>query len=170
VAVQQVSVSWNVDVELYGFPHAAGPELDRLIKGPAGSTVVAMEAALAAGFLETEAWVHVITGYLRASGHVQSHFTGEEWEGEIDYARYPGIFELARGNTPTGIHPDPNPGGAGLTFRRGPAHPDGGHYFFDPGGPDFERGVRQAVWDFVTDDEGGLAPSEGLGPWSGGGA
>jgi hypothetical protein len=136
--------------ELYGFPHAAGPELDRLAKGPAGSTVLAMEAAMVAGFVTTEARVHVITGYLRASGHVTSSFDGEQWEGEIDYARYPGIYELARGNAPT------------------KNHPEGGHYFLSPGGPEFERGVRQAVWDFVTGGNGGAAPSGDLGPFSGG--
>jgi hypothetical protein len=145
-----VDFSFRVTQELYGFPHAAGPELDRLIKGPAGSTLLEMESALASGYAITEVRVHVITGFLKASGHTASHFDGEEWEGEIDYARHPGIFELARGNSPTKYHPS------------------GGHYFFDPGGPEFERRVRQAVWDFVTDDMGGQAPSGGLGPWSGG--
>lgn len=140
----------EIKVELYGFPHAAGPELDRLIKGPAGETVLAMEAALAAGYLTSEARAHVITGYLKASGHPSSNFDGELWTGEIDFARYPGIFELARGNSPT------------------KNHPEGGHYFFDPGGPEFERAVRQAVWDWITDGNGGSAPSGGLHPWSGG--
>ncbi len=145
-------VTWSV--ELYGFPHAAGPELSRLEAGPVGVTVAQMEAALAAGFIETETKVHIITGALRASGVPRSNFTGEEWEGEIDYARHPGIFELARGDMPTHFHPD------------------GGHNFFGAydggGGPTFERGVRQAVWNFVTDGEGGEAPSEGLEPRSGG--
>jgi hypothetical protein len=148
--VNGVSVTWQVTQELYGFPHAAGPELDRLIAGPAGSTLIAMEAALAAGALATEARVHIITGFLKASGTVRSHASADGWDGEIDYAGDPGIFELWRGNTPTRHHPS------------------GGHYFFDPGGPDFERGVRQAVWDYVTDGQGGPAPAEGLGPWSGG--
>ncbi len=141
-------VTWSV--ELYGFPRAAGPELTRLEAGPVGIAVAQMEAALAAGFIETETKVHVITGALRASGVPRSNFTGEEWEGEIDYARYPGIFELARGDMPTHFHPD------------------GGHYFLNPGGETFERGVRQAVWNFVTDGEGGEAPSGDLGPYSGG--
>lgn len=136
--------------EQYGFPNAAGPELDRLVKGPGGETVMAMESALAAGYIATEVRVHVITGFLKASGHPSSTFDGERWEGEIDFARYPGIFELARGNTPT------------LN------HPEGGHYFFDPAGPEFEARVRQAVWDFVTGGTGGHAPSGDLGPWSGG--
>lgn len=137
-------------MELYGFPRAAGPELDRLAAGPAGETVLAMEGALAAAYVATETRVHVITGALRASGHPSSTFDGELWEGEIDFARYPGIYELARGNSPT------------------QNHPEGGHYFFDPGGPAFEAAVRQAVWDFVTDGGGGAAPAGDLGPWSGG--
>jgi hypothetical protein len=48
-------------------------------------------------------------------------------------------------------------------------HPTGGHYFFGPGGQDFEREVREAVWDWITDGKGGPAPSEGLGWKSGGG-
>jgi hypothetical protein len=142
--------SWRVEQRMYGFPHAAGDELGRLAHGPAGPTLLAMEAALAAGYITTEGRVHVITGFLKASGHPSSSFNGTEWEGEIDFARYPGIFELARGNSPT------------------QNHPEGGHYFFDPGGPEFEAGVRQAVWDFVTDGGGGAAPSGDLGPWSGG--
>ena len=64
-------------------------------------------------------------------------------------ARYPGIFELARGNRPTKYHPA------------------GGHYFFGPGGQDFEREVRQTIWEWVTGGET-PAPSEGLG-WKSGG-
>lgn len=136
--------------ELYGFMHAAGPELDRLAAGPGGETVLRMEAALAAGYITTEARVHVITGYLKASGQPSSSFDGELWEGTIDFARYPGIFELARGNSPT------------------MNHPEGGHYFFDPGGPEFLREVRRAVWDFTTGGNAGDAPSGSLHPWSGG--
>lgn len=143
-------VSWHVEMHMYGFPHAAGPELDRLVLGPAGGTLAEMESALAVGYLMTEARVHRITGFLRASGHPTSSFDGERWDGEIDFARYPGIYELARGNAPTANHPE------------------GGHYFFEPGGPEFERRVRQAVWDFVTGSAGGHAPSGDLGPYSGG--
>ncbi len=152
-------VSWQVDLSLYGFPRAAGPELDRLAKGPAGETVIAMEAALAAGYLESEARVHVITGYLKGSGTTRSSAGVDDWEGEIDFARYPGIYELWRGMYRTRYH-----GGYGDS-----------HYFFGDGhggdgggGPNFERGVRQAVWDYVTDGDGGPAPSGDLGPWSGG--
>jgi hypothetical protein len=132
----------------------AGDELDRLASGPPIRTIAAMEAALLEGFTITEGKVHVITGYLKASGHPQSHRSETTWEGEIDFARHPGIFELARGHSATGNHPE------------------GGHYFFgDPpegGGPRFERGVRQAFWDWITDWKGGTAPSGGLPPESGG--
>lgn len=139
--------TWSI--EIYGY-RGAGRELNRLIAGPAGETVYAMESALLRGYTVTEARTHVITGALRASGHPSSSFDGDTWEGEIAFARHPGIFELARGDAPTRYHPS------------------GGHYFFDPGGPDFERGVREAVWDWVTGGAGGPAPSEDLGPWSGG--
>lgn len=132
------------------YPDGAGDELDRLARGPGLETIAAMEAALLEGFTITEGRVHVITGALLASGHPESAFTGDAWEGVIDYARDPGIFELARGNTPT------------------KHRPMGGHYFFDPGGQLFEKKVRQAVWDWVTDRKGGEAPAGGLGPWSGG--
>lgn len=137
-------------VELYGFPHAAGPELDRLAAGPGPETIARFEGALAQGTSATELRAHVITGHLRASVHSDSSFTGEEWTGTISAARYPGIFELARGDTPT------------------QNHPEGGHYFFDPGGPQFEHDVREAIWDWVTGGMGGPAPIEGLGPYSGG--
>lgn len=134
---------------MYGHPHAMGDELDRLTRGPVGETLARMEAALATGFITTEARVHIITGRLKASGHPTSSFDGGRWEGEINFARYPGIFELARGNAPT------------------MNHPEGGHYLFSPGGEDFERDVRHAVWDFVTDHSGVPAPNGDLGPWSG---
>jgi hypothetical protein len=144
-----MAVSWRIEQELNGFPHAAGDELDRLAFGPAGLTLVEMEAALIAGYIATEAQVHVETGFLKSSGHPSSSFDGARWEGEIGFARYPGIFELARGNAPT------------------KNHPEGGHYFFDESGPEFERRVRQAVWDFVTSSSTDAPPGD-LDPWSGG--
>lgn len=140
-----------VHVDLNG----AGDELDRLARGPGARTIAHMEASLLLGYTLAEAKVHVITGELKASGHPQSSFDVATWSGEIDFARYPGIFELARGDTATKYHPYP-----------------GEHYFFGPpgtgGGPVFERGVRQAFWDWVTDWKGGPAPSGGLPPESGG--
>lgn len=141
----------RITVDLWGTPHPAGEELDRLMKGPEGPTFMAMEAALLAGYTLSLARAHVITGALKGSVHPDSHNSGAVWEGSILAARDPGIYELARGD-----HPTHN-------------HPEGGHYFFDPGGPSFERGVRQSMWEYVTDGEGGNAPSDGLGPWSGGG-
>lgn len=140
-------VSWSVNMEMYGFPHAAGPELDRLALGPT-ETLNVFERALVDGFIATEARVHVITGALKASGHINSSWDGNQWDGEIDFARYPGIFELARGDSPSMYHPE------------------GDHYFFKESGPEFERAVRQAVWEFVGGD--GEAPSGDLGPFSGG--
>lgn len=139
------------EVDLYVPPRGAGFELDRLARGPAGETVAKCEAALLAGYSVSAAKAHVITGYLKSTVHPSSGFTGETWEGEIAAARRPGVFELARGNAPTKYHPYP-----------------GDHYFLGPGGQDFERAVREAVWDWVTDGEGGPAPSEGLG-WKSGG-
>ena len=129
----------------------AGAELDRLARGPDARTIAAMETALLTGYTITEGRVHWITGALRASGHPQSHFDKFTWSGEMDYDRDPGIFELARGDAPTRHHPAP-----------------GRHYFFDPGGHFFEKGVRQAFWDWVTGRKGGEAPSGGL-PWKSGG-
>lgn len=128
----------------------AGDELDRLARGPGAETVGRMEGALLSGFATTEGRVHVISGYLKSTLHPSSSFSGGEWEGTISAARYPGIYELARGNRPSKFHPD------------------GQHYFFSAG-PEFERQVRQAIWDWVTDDKGGPAPSGDLGWKSGGG-
>lgn len=137
-------------VELYG-PHGAGWELDRLIKGPAGETVSRMEGSLAANAIATEVRTHVITGFLKSTIHATSDFTFAVWTGTIAGARYPGIFELARGDSPTKHHPYP-----------------GHHNFFGPYGPQFEQDVRQAVWDFVTDGDGGDAPAGDLPFFSGG--
>lgn len=141
-------MSVRFEVDLYG-PHGAGFELDRLMEGPGPETIMRMEAALSAGTVQTEARAHVITGFLKSSVHSESSFDGDTWSGVIDAARYPGIYELARANTPT------------------QNHPEGGHYFFDPGGPYFLHEVRQAVWDWVTSDHGGPAPAGHLGPFSG---
>jgi hypothetical protein len=131
--------------------NGAGNELERLARGPDARTIAHMEAALLLGYTLAEAKVHVITGALKASGHPWSAFDTATWTGEIDFARNPGIFELARGDTATRHHPYP-----------------GEHYWFNPGGHEFEKGVRQAFWDWVTDYKGGPAPSGGL-PWASGG-
>jgi len=134
-----------VTVDLDG----ASDELDRLARGPGPATIGRWEGALLMCYAVSEARAHVITGFLKASGHPESSFTAGEWSGQVNFARHPGIFELARDDRPT-------------------RHHAGGHYFFDPGGPEFEREVRQALWDWVTDGKGGPAPAGGLGPYSGG--
>lgn len=133
----------------------AGEELDRIARGPDARTIARFEAALLEGFTITEGRVHIITGLLAQSGHPVSHHDEYTWSGEMDFARYPGIFELARGDAATKYHPAP-----------------GHHYFFgdppDGGGPLYLRKFRQAFWDWLTDYKGGIAPSGGLGPASGG--
>jgi hypothetical protein len=134
------------EVDIYHLPNGAGFELDRLMKGP---DVARMEAALLAGFATSEGRVHVITGALKASMHPSSSLGAGDWEGTMSAARYPGIFELARGNRPSKYHPG------------------GGHYFFGPGGQDFEREVRETVWEWISGGHA-PAPSQGLG-WKSGG-
>lgn len=133
------------------FLDGAGDELGRLARGPDMKTIAEFEAALLTGYGITEERVHVITGELKASGHPESHLDSGSWTGVLNYDRNPGIFELARGDRGTLHHPAP-----------------GRHYFFDPGGHEFEKGVRQALWDWVTGDKGGRAPDGGL-PWKSGG-
>lgn len=136
-------IRWESDI--YHPPNGAGFELDRLIRGP---DVARMEAALLAGFAASYGRAHVITGALRASMHPSSSLGAGDWEGTMSAARYPGIFELARGNRPSKYHAD------------------GQHYFLI-GGPPFEREVRETIWEWVTGGET-PAPSEGLG-WKSGG-
>lgn len=109
-------------------------ELDRLARGPAGDAVFQMESALLSYFARTQAQVHIITGYLKSTGHTETHFDGETWEGTAAYARHPGIFELARGNK-GGEH----------------AHPPGSHYFFS-GADEYLDGVRRAMQGFLAGD------------------
>lgn len=107
-------------------------ETDRLSRGP---DPVQFEFALAAGLAAVDAKVHELTGRLKASGHVTSEASDGSWEGTIGYARYPGIYELARGDTPTRNHPE------------------GGHFLFDPGGPEYAERVKRALVAFVTGGE-----------------
>lgn len=90
------------------------------------------EKTFAETFTAVDAKVHVLTGGLKASGVPRTHFDGDTWQGEIEFDRYPGIFELARGDSPT------------LN------HPEGGHNFFDavdPFIPIFEENVNQVFED-----------------------
>jgi hypothetical protein len=98
----------------------SGVSLDEIIKelkrlgGPPGFKVVhGLELALSAAYADTQARTHIITGSLKASGDVESHFSdGRVWEGTITYggtlhgAPKPGppndpvdyaIYEMARG-------------------------------------------------------------------------
>jgi hypothetical protein len=107
-------------------------EIDRLAKGPDTS---GLEHALLAGLMETAAKVHVITGRLKGGGHPESEYEDGNWKGTIAFPRHPGIFELARGDTPTGNHPE------------------GGHFFFDPAGENYLDAVKQEMKNFVEGGE-----------------
>jgi hypothetical protein len=114
---------------------AATAELDRLSRG---ADPAEFEEALVSGVGAVSAKVHVITTRLRTSGHSESEFSGGRWEGTIGFARDPGIFELARGDSPTANHPE------------------GGHFFMNPGGEQFCEQVRQSLIHYVTGGEGDI--------------
>lgn len=107
-------------------------ELDRLSKGP---DQMPFEAALAQGYMTVANNVHVITARLKGSGFPHSSAEDDSWEGTISFARHPGIFELARGDSPT------------LN------HPEGGHYFFDPGGEEYVDEVKKALLRWVQGED-----------------
>ncbi len=90
--------SLRFEVDLDG----AAIELERLQHPPFRE----MEGVLLTTFAITDARVHVITGELKASGHPTSERAGDVWSGTLSYARYPGIYELARGERPTRYHTD----------------------------------------------------------------
>lgn len=88
-----------------------------------------------AAFAATQSKVHVETGRLQESGRADTHYLFDMWIGEIQYRRNPGIFELARGDTPT------------LT------HPTGGHHFFnavEPFIPWMEEAVNSIFDDYFA--------------------
>lgn len=98
----------------------------KLAKGPTWKDTGRLEKTFAAAYAAVSDGVHVITGKLKGSGVPRTGFDGETWWGEMEYDRYPGIFELARGDQPT------------LN------HPEGEHGFFDNVTPflgQFERNV-----------------------------
>jgi hypothetical protein len=97
----------TMTVNLDGIPG----ELERLQDPPYAE----LEAVFAATFVITEARVHVETGALKASGHPTSEVGDDTWTGTLNYDRYPGIYELARGPVKT-----KTTGGTGT------------HFFFDP--------------------------------------
>jgi hypothetical protein len=111
-------------------------ELDRLARGPgADGTTFRFESIWLEGFAATQARVHVLTGRLKSTGHPVTSSDGDSWTGEVDYTRYPGIFELARGNRPT------------LN------HPEGGHYFLAPM-YDTNDAMQEACLDFLRGEHG----------------
>ncbi len=107
-------------------------EIGRLAAGPGrDGTTFRLEGIMLRNFQETQQAVHVITGHLKAEGHPSSSFDGDKWEGTISYPRHPGIFELARGDTPT------------LN------HPEGGHYFFRSSYEETPDEYKDAVMGFL---------------------
>jgi len=112
-------------------------ELDRLSRGPGSDgTTFRLEGVMLRNFMETQEDVHVITGYLKSSGHPTSSFDGDRWEGTIRYARRPGIFELARHDQPT------------------KNHPEGGHYFFSSSYEETPEQYKAAVLGFLRGENG----------------
>lgn len=92
-----------------------------------------LDRLLDAAFAATQSKVHVETGRLKMSGRVDNHYLFDVWIGEIKYLRHPGIFELARGDTPTKLHPS------------------GGHFFFeaiDPFIPHMETAINDVFSDY----------------------
>ncbi len=59
--------------------------LHKIDRAPSSTGVAALNSALDALFLETQARVHVITGSLRASGKTDDRTRGHVWVGEITY-------------------------------------------------------------------------------------
>lgn len=97
-------------------------------KGPTWKDTARFEATFAESYAAVADAVHVITGKLKGSGVPMTGYDGDTWWGEIEYARNPGIFELARGDVPT------------------QNHPEGGHGFFDrvtPFIPRYEQNVDE---------------------------
>lgn len=54
-------------------------------EGPAAETVAALSAVIEAGFIETQALVHVVTGSLKNSGRTEFQESPGEWRGAIVY-------------------------------------------------------------------------------------
>jgi hypothetical protein len=113
---------------------ASGPigETDRLIKGPETDI---FEGIMLATYAMVDAKVHELTGRLKASGVSHSERDEGMWTGTVSFARYPGIYELARGDSPT------------------QNHPEGGHHFFEPAYDFSPPAMKSALMDFVSDGE-----------------
>lgn len=59
-------------------------ELNRLGDVPMKAKVY-LDAVLASGFKATQAYVHILTGSLKASGKSSSEVDGDQWIGTIEY-------------------------------------------------------------------------------------
>lgn len=81
-------------------------DFSELEHAPGYKAIGRLELALAEAFEASQLIVHVLSGDLKASGTPHTSFTGSEWSGGIDYARHPGIFELALGDQPSIMHPE----------------------------------------------------------------
>ncbi len=110
---------------------------------------------LTAAYAATQSKVHIDTGYLKASGRKSEHHVGDVWMGEIEFARHPGIFELARGDKPTGTDTIITRPGKKATKRQiartlQTSHPTGGHHFFNGVEPFIEQ-MDEVVHDMFYD-------------------
>lgn len=121
----------NVHIDATGLDKMQG-DFGKLAVPPGFEAVGRFEKTLAECFVAVKAHVHVLTGGLLASGVTATHFDGAVWHGQIDFDRDPGIFELARGDTPS------------------LDHPDGGHFFFDAAEP-FEDEWQRDMLNYFKD-------------------
>lgn len=81
-------------------------DFTELEKRPGYKEFTRLEERLARAFEASQGVVHVLSGGLRTSGIPHSSYDGDVWTGGIDYARNPGIFELALGDEPSLNHPE----------------------------------------------------------------
>lgn len=126
----------NVYIDSMGLDKMTG-DFEKLTHPPGFEAIGRFEKTLAEAFVAVKAHVHVLTGGLLASGVTATSFDGGIWHGQIDFARDPGIFELARGDKPSAMHPD------------------GGHFFFDAAEPFEDEWKRDMLLYF----EDALGPS-----------
>lgn len=92
-------------IVVVGFNGLINP-FEELSKGLTFRQINRFEKTTADMFADTQARVHVLTSKLKLSGQPRTHFDGDEWSGEIEYAENPGIFEIARGDSPSRDHPE----------------------------------------------------------------
>lgn len=122
-------MSYKIVVEGYGDMESP---FQKLAGGMGFKQIGRFEALHALMFADTQARVHVQTERLKLSGMSNTDFDGDVWSGEIEYLRHPGVFELARGDSPTWNHPE------------------GGHDFFSglkAFFPQFEQNIQDVFRD-----------------------